>query len=341
MGAQIFKNNAQSALVASITDSDTSLLIPLADAAMFPQPFATGKVFVATLGEGDGSEIVVCHTTATVGSNHRCDIYRAQEGTTAQSWDSGTLFRMLLTAGTMDRVPVTRRYSAARGDYSVDIVPAIGNDTAGATGNSAVAIGLDTAATGDASTAVGSGADALAIGAVAVGLNATVRSTAEYAVALGTGVAQAPGVFQSGGLSVAWNTPQSWGAGYIFQFNGTQEVVVLSDEINLKTTQSISEPLPTGVTFWPDEVGVIITEASGVSGQPSLRFGDGTTMDKYLATTATSGMSAAKDRHRFTSLASAAGADEMSVDVITAATGTTLKGRIYWRGFAVVNEGVT
>lgn len=341
MGAQIFKNNAQSALVASITDSDTSLLIPLADAAMFPQPFATGKEFVATLGEGDGSEIVVCHTTATVGSNHRCDIYRAQEGTTAQSWASGTLFRMLLTAGTMDRVPVTRRYSAARGDYSVDIVPAIGNDTAGATGNSAVAIGLDTAATGDASTAVGSGADALAIGAVAVGLNATVRSTAEYAVALGTGVAQAPGVFQSGGLSVAWNTPQSWGAGYIFQFNSTQEVVVLSDEINLKTTQSISEPLPTGVTFWPDEVGVIITEASGVSGQPSLRFGDGTTMDKYLATTATSGMSAAKDRHRFTSLASAAGADEMSVDVITAATGTTLKGRIYWRGFAVVNEGVT
>lgn len=340
MGAQVFINNAQSALVASVTSGDTSLFIPLADAAMFPQTFATGKVFVATLGDGSSSEIVECTGTQVVGATYRCDITRGQEGTTAQDWPSGTTFRMLLTAGTIDRANITRRYATARGDYSVDIVPNIGSNTAGATGNSAVAIGLDTAATGVASTAVGSGADALSIGAVAIGLNATVRSTAEYAVALGAGVAQAPGVFQSGGLSVAWNTPQSWGAGYVFQFNSTQEVVVFSDEINLKNTQSISEPLPTGVTFWPDEVGVIITEASGVTGQPSLRFGDGTTMDRYLATTATTGMGAAKDRQRFTSLATDAGAATMSVDVTTGATGTTLKGRVYWRGFAVVNEGV-
>ena len=223
-----------------------------------------------------------------------------------------------------------------------------------ANARAAVAIGAECVADGVQSIAIGKfayaeGDDAIAIGetttaeannAIAIGQFAYVD--AEGGMALGFASAETEYTIAISALPAVPKPDSAWGVGGADESNAAWAmnapgVTIMSEPLNLKNTQTYTIPIPTGVTFFPDEVGVIVTAADTVSGQPTLRYGITGTETKYLAATATTGLAAAHDRQRFAALASDAGAKTLRAEVTAGATGTTLTGRIYWRGTAVVD----
>lgn len=98
---QTFTNNAVSTLAAAILVGDTSLTLATGDGARFPA-LAGGDYFLLTLEAGplvtDAREIV--RVTARAGDV--LTVTRAQEGTTAQGWASGTVAELRMTAGTLE-----------------------------------------------------------------------------------------------------------------------------------------------------------------------------------------------------------------------------------------------
>jgi hypothetical protein len=120
-------------------------------------------------------------------------------------------------------------------------------------------------------------------------------------------------------------------------YTGSQSTV-FSKEIDLKTLADdvATITIPTGATFFVDEIGLIVTLASGVSTQPDVSFGITGNTTSILASTAST-KAAAKGRDIFTPL-SKDGVNSLTASVKTAATGTTLKGRFYWKGILVEDE---
>jgi len=202
-------------------------------------------------------------------------------------------------------------YGSSTGAVAIG-APAIGR------GLGAIAIGQDAYSWGDGAISIGSSAEAQADGAVAIG-GFTLTTPHVFCV-------EALPAARKGGTE----------AGAAWEMSAAQSVI-LSDVLDLKTLQTYTIPMPTGVTFYPDEVGVIVTAADTVSGQPTLQFGITGTADKYLAATATTGLAAARDRERFATLASDGGATTLRAEITVAATGTTLSGRVYWKGAAVID----
>ena len=222
---------------------------------------------------------------------------------------------------------------------------ALGSYAYAADANFATALGSSTTASGAFSLAAGPVASAHQAEAVAVGAyteaNLEAVAIGSYANASGQGsvaignyaAAAAPNIATLGALlTVPAGAPSAATAAWKKSSAGT---VILSAAVSLKTAQTITIALPSGVLFFPDEVGVIVATASGVTGQPTVRFGITGDETRYLAATATVGLDAVAARHRFTTLASAAGASTLRAEVTVAATGTTLTGHVYWRGFAV------
>lgn len=117
---QLFKNNAQGALVAELNERGTLAMLATGHGARFPAPM-NGDYFLATLvrldanGQEDAWEIVKCTGRATDGLT----IVRAQEGTAARTWPIGTRFEMRVTAGTLDSFTSTEEAGAAAPVQSV------------------------------------------------------------------------------------------------------------------------------------------------------------------------------------------------------------------------------
>ena len=233
---------------------------------------------------------------------------------------------------------VSQQYGLAVGpfcaanQYSVSLGANVLNS-----GTHSVTIGAtaSTINTGEYCTAVAAGASAQANYATAIGAGASATSDAVGGIAVGDTATARTRTMQVGALAVVpRNIKSGTDADAIWQSTGPQ-VVVMTAAKDLKTLASYTLALPTGVTFYPDEVGVIITAASGVTGQPTVRFGITADETKHLAATATTGLDAAYDRQRFATLLSDDGAKTLRAEVTVAATGTTLTGRFYWRGTAV------
>lgn len=89
-----YSNNARSSLSVGITSGDTSL--PLINSVGFPSIIATGDHFYVTLDNGVAIEIV---KVTGVSGNTLTGCTRGQEGTTAQTFASGTPVENRLTAG--------------------------------------------------------------------------------------------------------------------------------------------------------------------------------------------------------------------------------------------------
>ena len=214
-----------------------------------------------------------------------------------------------------------------------------------ASGNSIlIGSGYSFISNGAGSTVIGKdiGIDG-ATDALAMGTEAYIEPGAHGGIAIGKTSTPAARTLQVAALPVVPNThwTSQWTyseANAAWKMAGSQSVI-LSEPLDLKTLQTHTIPIPTGVTFFVEEVGVIVTAATGVTGQPTLRFGVTGTEERYLAAAATTGLAAAHDRQRFTTLASAAGAKTLRSEITVAATGTTLNGRVYWKGFAVVDHG--
>ena len=409
---QLFSNNADTTLAASLSDVATSATIT--DGSMLQAP--TGGDFeLLTLAAAGNYEIikVTARTGNTLGT-----IARAQEGTTAQSWPIGTRVFAGITAGSLgdflrnesqtatalavfnataehvDAVAIgdsclaeTRSVAAGHdawaqgiesvafgfdtfandygvvigtqawvtGSYSVSLGPfatCAADDSVSilglvlAAGTSSVAIGKSARTYNQRSIGIGHQGQAYADRAIAIGDDARAGSSnmsasnggdAIRSIVLGSVYAQTPNTFLVGALpAVPKNNRFSSDADAVWKLSGAQAVVT-SQPVSLTAVSDKTITIPTGVTFFPEEVGVIVTDADTVTVQPTVRFGITGDETKYLAATATSGLGAVHDRHRFPSLSSDAGAKTLRMEITLAGTATTLRGRFYWKGFAVVD----
>lgn len=90
----LFTNNASSTLASSITNVQTSITVAAGQGARFPSPSGT-NVFYATLVDvSNNIEIVKCTSRST----DTLTIVRAQEGTTARAYASGSVIELRVTA---------------------------------------------------------------------------------------------------------------------------------------------------------------------------------------------------------------------------------------------------
>ena len=92
---QLYANNASSTLSASVNPTD--VIIPLSDGSRFPAPSA-GNHFLVTLDDGVNIEIVAVYGRS---GNTLTGCVRGQEGTTARSFQAGTIAENRVTAGTI------------------------------------------------------------------------------------------------------------------------------------------------------------------------------------------------------------------------------------------------
>ena len=206
--------------------------------------------------------------------------------------------------------------AGAQADVSAARGIAIGwqSDNDGADG---IAIGQRAWVTGADGVAVGSDsrsvASAVAIGADAYARKANTAHIAALPTVQGATVAAA---------NCAW-------------LKNAAEVVIMSDPVSLTAASVHTIPMPTDVTFYPNEVGVIVTAADTVTGQPTVRFGATGAETRYLTATETVGLTAVRAREKFATLASDEGSTTLAAEITIAGAATTLTGQFYWRGFAV------
>lgn len=93
----VFTNNASSLLASGISPTDTSVTVTAGQGALFPA-ISSGQYMVATLEDTSGNIEVVYGTARTTDT---VVIARAQEGTTALSFASGSRFELRVTAGVL------------------------------------------------------------------------------------------------------------------------------------------------------------------------------------------------------------------------------------------------
>ena len=96
MAIELWANNAQSTLASGITNSDLSLTVASGHGARFPSPGS--DYFYVTLDDGANIEIVKC----TARSTDTLTIVRAQQGTSAASFSTGTAVELRLTKGSLE-----------------------------------------------------------------------------------------------------------------------------------------------------------------------------------------------------------------------------------------------
>lgn len=279
--------------------SDSATEITLEDASGLSEPAGNDFEFL-TITDGTHYEIVSVQSRA---GNVLTLGWRGLEGTTARTWAAGARVFAGVTAGTLAGFQMH------------------------GTGLGSVAIGINATADGDESIAVGDHAQAVGVGSIAVG---------------GLSVARPDRVVNFAGLFAALSADDAdgtWGDNYdAFWVYGAPGVVVLSLPVDLAEAGTIECPVPEGVTFYPDEVGLIVYEADDVTVQPEISFGADADPEALLADVQTTGLTAAGHRQRFTTLLSAHGQTDLTFTVATAATADTLTARAYWRGFAVQDD---
>lgn len=103
MAKQLFANNARSTLASGINASVTELTVATGEGALFPA-VTGGDWFLATLAlRPVGVTETAWEVVKVTGvSDDTFTVERAQEGTTALSWASGTLIELRATAGTLE-----------------------------------------------------------------------------------------------------------------------------------------------------------------------------------------------------------------------------------------------
>jgi hypothetical protein len=105
-----FKNQASTTLASTISSSATSISVAAGTGALFPT-ISNGQYFKITLNPASGSTPAseIMHVTAV--STDTFTVVRAQEGTTAQNWSSGSLVQNLITAGTTNSFGQVTQYA--------------------------------------------------------------------------------------------------------------------------------------------------------------------------------------------------------------------------------------
>jgi len=230
-----------------------------------------------------------------------------------------------------------------------------------ATGSRTNAFGYNAGASGSISTAFGIGTRA-ATGSVAIGYYTNASGNA---VAIGTYGCLASGLYgiaigqakALGNLSVAigqyavtriTNTV-NMGPQIIrkdnaelvarnFQNFSGPEVIFITSERDFETTFDETITLPAGSHFWVNEIGVLCTALDALGTQATIRFGDNIGAANQLAAVQTTDLDAAGNRQIYTPLDKKTWLTQLKAGVTIAATGTTVKGRFYFKGMFVEDE---
>ncbi len=226
-----------------------------------------------------------------------------------------------------------------------------------ASGEGAVALGRDNLASGFGSVAVGVGDEASGVHGVAIG--AECRAAAANAMAMG----YKAGASNDGGVAVGY-----WAESRVMLGNkvsglpviphgaetalGTGSdastirhcgplVVLMTHELDLKTTGTQGVWIPPGVTVWVQEVGVIVTERSGITVEPTIQFGSSVDEDAYLTPRKPTRLQNVGRRERWVSESWDLGLEgpaDLAWGATVAATGTALRGRGYFVALVVESE---
>jgi hypothetical protein len=160
----------------------------------------------------------------------------------------------------------------------------------------------------------------------------------EYCTMIGPGSNQISNSHAVTGFSLVRNAQHADGQGYPEIDYAAQETYIFSDVVNLMTAldYAASVVVPAGATFFPTEMGLVLTAADTVTVQPSISFGASGDELALLGSTATT-KDAVKSKEAFAPL-SLDGVTELNASVKSAATATALAGRFYWRGILVEDE---
>lgn len=121
MATRLFTNNATTTLASGITSTATALTVATGAGALFPSPPAnSGQYFIATIVKAGNSavyEVIKCTARTT---DTFTTIVRAQEGTTAQAWNSGDTVALLVTAGDLGGFVQFDDLQSQSGNYAAD-----------------------------------------------------------------------------------------------------------------------------------------------------------------------------------------------------------------------------
>ena len=177
MSLALYNNNAESISIGSILTTATAITVATGDGAKFPV-LAGSSYSVVTLTDGTAFEIV--RVTAIVGDV--LTITRAQEGTAALSWASGTTVSQRLTAGLLaslidgegaglNSVQVGFG-STSSGSYGVSV-----GQSCSASGFVGLAIGAWATAQNSYTIAIGNNNSATGLDAIAIGRSINVSAT--------------------------------------------------------------------------------------------------------------------------------------------------------------------
>lgn len=375
MQTQLFTNNATAALSTDLTAGSTTVLVATGEGALFASPTG-GQFQLGTLTDDNGQMEIVAITARTADSLTVTRAQEGTGALTFSVADNARISGRL-TKGTMESLPQFDFGGNPHGADSVNLQPSRAAATAVASGADAIAIGSDTTASGNTAIAVGDGSTASFAGGIAVGdaaqstqINAIAVGTGAAAstvdsIAVGTAAAASGtnGIAigdtavasQTGAIAVGLNATCAIPGAAVF--NGAfmvqkdtgqtdffrefvaPEITIMSDEIELDVAADWAADitLPSGVKFFPNEVGVIITVEDTVTVDPAISFGTGADEVALLASSTVT-ETVVGERTRYTTLLDYDGITSLSGSVKTAATATDLKGRFYWKGILVENE---
>lgn len=126
--AQLFKNFARARIASSIGSSDTTIVLQSGYGAIFPEANMgtgpTGDWFKCVLEKATGEREIVSVRTRSSGSDILSNVLRAQEGTTAISFDANTVIGLRPTAEDMtNAVSVPAVVVQKTGDTGSAVMP--------------------------------------------------------------------------------------------------------------------------------------------------------------------------------------------------------------------------
>lgn len=203
-------------------------------------------------------------------------------------------------------------------------------------GDSGQAIGSSAANTGSEGQALGASSRNEGSGGQAIGADAINEAESGQAIGKSATNRVANSSVIAGAIIIRKDAGETASDAYV-NYAGA-EVVILSKETNLKATGTVTVTIPPNVKVFINEVGIICTQYSSVNTQPTVSYGK-TGSNAYLKAAAiTTDLTAAGSRERETSLLTAEGLTSLAAEITIAATGTTLQGRFYFKGFVVEDE---
>lgn len=184
----------------------------------------------------------------------------------------------------------------------------------------------------DTGVAIGSLADTSGnLGGIAIGVVTTCSSY--YGVVIGSSRANI--VDESTVLNAPILPELILSNARIYRNSGSPAILCLYVNAKFVTTNTLT--LPSGCKFFVDEIGVIVEDYASISAQPYLEFGITGDTNKFATNAQTTGLTAEGERERITVSDIDTGVTSLVCKTNTAAVGTTMILRVYFKGIFVTD----